>query len=117
MPVEPPPAAAPPAAASAAPSPAAAANWQSRLLAHLKRYMRYPPAARMRRQEGVALLWFRMTPSGEVLAFRLERSSGYPLLDQETLDLIKRAQPLPALPPDMPQQPIELVQPLRYELR
>ena len=71
----------------------------------------------MRRQEGVALLWFRMTPAGEVLAFRLERSSGHALLDQETLELIKRAQPLPALPPDMPQQPIELVLPLRYELR
>ena len=33
------------------------------------------------------------------------------------LDLIQRAQPLPALPDDMPQQQIELVVPLRYELR
>ena len=31
--------------------------------------------------------------------------------------MIRRAQPLPALPADLPQQPIELVVPLRYELR
>lgn len=112
----PPPAAAAPAAPAPA-SPAAAATWQSRLLAHLTRFKRYPPASQMRREQGVAMLWFRMTPAGEVLAFRLERSSGHALLDEETLALIRRAQPLPALPPEMPQQPIELVVPLRYELR
>jgi protein TonB len=71
----------------------------------------------MRREQGVAMLRFSMTPGGEVLSFRLERSSGYSLLDQETLELIRRAQPLPALPPEMGRQPIELVVPLRYELR
>jgi protein TonB len=71
----------------------------------------------MRREQGVVLLRFRMTPAGQVVSFKLERSSGHALLDQETLDLIQRAQPLPALPNDMPQQPIELVVPLRYELR
>ncbi|MEJ0018969.1 MAG: energy transducer TonB [Acetobacteraceae bacterium] len=116
----PPPAAPPPAAAAPAAtavSPAAAATWESRLLAHLKRAMRYPTQAQMRRQQGVALLWFRMTPSGEVLAARIERSSGHEVLDEESLALIRRAQPLPALPPDMPQQTIERVIPLRYELK
>jgi protein TonB len=103
--------------AQAAPSAAAVATWQSRLLAHLTRFKRYPPTAQMRREQGVALLRFRMTPAGQVVSFKLERSSGHALLDQETLDLIQRAQPLPALPNDMPQQPIELVVPLRYELR
>ena len=121
MPAEPPPPVAPAAPAQApapaASSPAAAANWQSRLLAHLTRFKRYPPAAQMRREQGVALLRFNMTPGGEVLSFRLERCSGHAALDQETLELIRRAQPLPALPPEMRQQPIELVVPLRYELR
>ena len=71
----------------------------------------------MRREQGVALLRFRMTPAGQVVSFKLERSSGHALLDQETLDLIQRAQPLPSLPDDVPQQQIELVVPLRYELR
>jgi protein TonB len=120
-PNEPPPPIAEPAPAEApapaASSAAAAANWQSRLLAHLTRFKRYPPAAQMRREQGVALLRFKMTPSGEVLSFQLARSSGHAALDEETLELIRRAQPLPALPPDMPQQPIELVVPLKYELR
>jgi protein TonB len=110
--------ASPPASpAQAAPSAAAVANWQSRLLAHLTRFKRYPPASQMRREQGVALLRFRMTPAGQVVSFKLERSSGHALLDQETLDLIQRAQPLPSLPDDVPQQQIELVVPLRYELR
>jgi len=71
----------------------------------------------MRREQGVALLRFRMTPAGQVVSYRLERSSGHALLDQETLDLLQRAQPLPALPEDMAKQQIELVVPLRYELR
>ena len=73
-PSEPPPPTAAPAAPAEAPAPAAssaaaAANWQSRLLAHLTRFKRYPPAAQMRREQGVALLRFKMTPSGEVLVF------------------------------------------------
>ena len=71
----------------------------------------------MRREQGVALLRFSMTPAGEVLSFRLAARSGHAALDQETLELIRRAQPLPALPPEMGQQPIELVVPLKYELR
>ncbi len=86
-------------------------------MAHLTRFKRYPPAAQMRREQGITLLRFRMTPAGQIVSFRLERSSGHALLDQETLDLFQRAQPLPALPEDMPQQQIELVVPLRYELR
>ena len=88
------------------------------MLAHLTRFKRYPPAAQMRREQGVALLRFSMTPAGEVLSFPAGRAVRVmPLLDQETLELIRRAQPLPALPPEMPQQPIELVVPLKYELR
>ncbi len=116
---EPPPPTAPP----ATPQPAAAApaqvpaTWQSRLLAHLMRFKRYPAAAQARCEQGVALLRFTMTRDGIVTGFRVERSSGHPLLDQEVLDLIQRAQPLPALPPEMAEPGLELVVPIRFELR
>jgi periplasmic protein TonB len=87
--------------------------WQSRLLAHLERCKRYPPTAQMRREQVVALLRFSMTRAGAVVTFRVERSSGHQVLDHETLQLIQRAQPLPELPQDL----IELVVPLRFELR
>jgi protein TonB len=38
-------------------------------------------------------------------------------LDAEALALVQRAQPLPPLPPEMEQATIELVVPLRFQLR
>ena len=71
----------------------------------------------MRREQGVALLRVTMTRLGTVTGFRLERSSGHQLLDQEILELIQRAQPLPPMPPEMTQQTVEIVVPIRFELR
>jgi TonB family protein len=45
------------------------------------------------------------------------RSSGHDDLDQEALAWIQRAQPLPRPPPEVATDPIELVVPLRFELR
>ena len=71
----------------------------------------------MRREQGVALLRVAMTRSGAVAGFRLERSSGHQLLDQEVLDLLQRAQPLPPIPPEMTRETVEIVVPIRFELR
>ena len=114
-----------PAPAPVAPAPsvsretvaAATTSWQSRLQAHLARFKRYPPEAQMRRHEGTPMLRFSMTRDGRVLSFGLAGSSGHELLDQEALSLIQRAQPLPPLPPEVPQSTIQLVVPLRFQLR
>jgi protein TonB len=92
-------------------------NWQGRLQAHLSRFRRYPTEAQMRRQEGTPMARITMTRAGVVLAVRLEQSSGHALLDAEALALVQRAQPLPPLPPEMEQATIELVVPLRFQLR
>jgi protein TonB len=75
-----------------------------------------PPRQR-RRVQGVAYLRFAMDRSGKVLAAVLERSSGHGDLDDEVLALIKRAHPLPALPPEMAQDRLELALPVQFSLR
>ncbi len=57
-----------------------------------------------------------MDRDGKVLSARIEKSSGYDLLDEETLALIERAQPLPKPPPDVAGNPIELVVPIEFFL-
>lgn len=100
------------------PSPReAVATWQSRLLAHLERYKRYPAAARARRQEGVTTIRFVMDGSGTVVSAKLERSAGYSLLDEEGVALLERAQPLPPPPPEMGNGRIELVVPIQFFLK
>jgi TonB family protein len=94
-----------------------AASWQSTLLGHLERHKRCPKAARWRRQEGVAYVWFTMDRDGRVLGSRLERSSGAAALDEETLELIKRAEPLPKPPAEVAGETMQLVVPVQFLLR
>lgn len=71
----------------------------------------------MRHQEGTPSARIVITHAGQVISVRLEHSSGVASLDEEAVALVKRAQPLPALPGDMTQATIELVVPLRFQLR
>lgn len=115
------PAAQPSAPATTAPSPQpapgpAATSWQGRLLAHLERHKRYPGAARFRRQQGVAGVAFSMDRQGRLLAVRLRTSSGVESLDEESLDLLRRAQPLPPPPPEVEGERLDLVVPVEFFL-
>lgn len=117
-----------PAPAAAAPAPSAEAppalpaphilaSWQSQVLAHLERRKRYPRSSQFHREEGVVKVRFVINRGGEVLSFRLESSSGYSELDEETLNLIQRASPLPAPPLEIARDRLEMVVPVRFALR
>lgn len=93
----------------------ARANWESTILAHLERFRRYPARARAARRQGTAYVRFRMNRTGGVLSFVIVKKSGSFDLDQAALDTLKRAQPLPDIPADMPDE-VELVVPVEYYL-
>lgn len=109
--------AAAPSAAEKARRAAAEANWQGLLLAHLEKYKRYPKSAQRRNQQGTPFLLIRMDRSGDVLSYALKRSSGVEVLDEEVLDLVARAVPLPPLPREMPQAVMEVVVPVAFALK
>ncbi|MEM0912858.1 MAG: energy transducer TonB [Pseudomonadota bacterium] len=92
-------------------------NYASELLSWLQRHKEYPRRARMRRQEGTVLLYFKMNADGEVLEFNIKQSSGFSTLDKEALKMIQRAQPLPAIPSFMNKDSLELVVPVEFFLR
>lgn len=89
------------------------ADWQSRLLAHLEQHRHYPPISMSRREEGVAYLKFSMNRTGTLLSSKIIRSSGSARLDRAALDTLKRAQPLPAIPNELP-DPLELTVPVEF---
>jgi len=92
-------------------------DYAATLLAWLERHKEYPRRARWRRQQGTVLLYFMVDQQGNVLDHRIEESSGYPALDEEVRGMIKRAQPLPAMPESMDKQTLELVVPVQFFLR
>ena len=77
---------------------AAPASWQSRVLSHLAHFKRYPGDARQRKRAGAAWVRFQVDRDGKLLASELITSSGTVLLDREALQVLERAQPLPAPP-------------------
>lgn len=115
-----------PSAPTSAPAPVASpvpasrqavANWYGRLQAHLESRKRYPRAAQSRRQEGVATIRFVLDRQGNVLSAKLEQSAGYALLDEESEDLVSRAQPLPPPPPEVTGERTEVSVPIEFFLK
>jgi protein TonB len=92
-------------------------SWQADLVRHLQQYKRYPNGAQTKHEQGIVLLGFSVDRSGRVLAHRIVQSSGHADLDQEVMDMIVRAQPLPAFPRSMTQSKLDLTVPIRFALR
>jgi protein TonB len=106
----------PPVAAPQKETGQARESFEARLLSQLNRFKQYPRAARQAHIEGVVMLHFVMDADGKVLSAEIAKSSGRPLLDEEALALIRRAQPLPALPADFPTKTLDAVVPIEFSL-
>ena len=97
---------------------AAKLTWQNRLLSHLARYKRYPEDARRRGLQGINSLRLVINRQGQLTAFALASPSGSASLDRATLQLIRRAQPLPAPPPELfDDEQLEVIAPISYSLQ
>jgi protein TonB len=97
--------------------PGAYADYKSLLYAWLEKHKEYPRRARLRRQEGTAILHFVIDRAGRVLEYRIERSSGYKLLDTEVAAMIERASPLPKVPDKGNGERFVFVIPVTFNLR
>ncbi len=92
-------------------------RWQSALAAHIERFKRYPSEARAHDEQGTATIAFTIDRKGHVMTSRIVRSSGSPILDQETLAMLTRAQPMPAPPGDVPASGLSFIVPVRFNIR
>lgn len=121
------PAAAPPEATAAAapvtpslppaPQPVSAQqqSWEGQVLARLERFRSYPSIARAQRAQGVVYVRLRLNRGGQLLSATLEQSSGHASLDRAALATVMRANPLPAIPPELPDE-VALLVPIEYFL-
>lgn len=97
-------------------APEVVRKWHITVNTRLNQFKRYPPQARARHDEGIAIVEFQLGTDGRVLASRIVRSSGSPILDEETLNLLARAQPFP-VPDGARSQDLFLQVPISYGLR
>ena len=76
----------------------AEAGFARRLLAHVERHKRYPPAAARQRITGATRLSITINRSGGLSGARITARSGHAILDDEALAVARRAAPYPRPP-------------------
>ena len=66
-------------------------NILSKVTRSLRKYFHYPRQARRRNMEGTVLVSFRINSKGQIYDIKLEKSSGYRVLDKSALNSLKKA--------------------------
>lgn len=94
----------------------AAAAWRGRVLAHLDRHKRYPPVAKKMKRQGRVRVDMTLDRHGRVLAVAVGQGAGFRALDEEALETVKRAQPLPVPPPEVVGESIPMQVPIGFSL-
>ena len=92
-------------------------RWESQLVAHIERYKQYPAEARAHGEQGEVRIAFTIDREGWVRATRIVRSSGSSELDQETLALLTRAQPMPRPPENITAQQLSFQIPIKFNIK
>jgi TonB family protein len=97
--------------------PGIEAAYLAALQARLERYKDYPGPARRRGEEGTVLLRFTINRYGMVIEHAIVQSSGFQSLDNSVEHMIRRAQPLPAIPHEMGRDWMQVILPVQFQLQ
>ena len=89
-------------------------RWKTQVVKLLERNKRYPAEARQRRLQGVSQVTFTIDRHGHVVSANIVSSSGSMVLDNESLELLRRVEPFPTPPPELAGDDIKLTVPIRY---
>lgn len=73
----------------------ARAQIEARVHTDLARHFDYPWLARQRGWQGTVLLAFVVRPNGQLDGMRIERGSGFAMLDESALDSLRRVERIP----------------------
>ncbi|WP_193182993.1 energy transducer TonB [Nisaea sediminum] len=92
-------------------------SYLASLQSWLERHKKYPRAARLRRYEGTVQFRFLIDRAGSVLEHSIVESSGKRVLDEAVLELLKRANPMPSMPPEIGGATLELTTSIDFRLR
>ena len=84
----------------------------------IEKFKLYPDEARSSGMQGETVVRIRIDRQGNIRYYILEHSTGFPVLDKAATDMVKRANPVPAVPNDYPQGDlIEFLIPVNFHLQ
>ncbi len=86
------------------------------VMRQLNRYKTYPRELKKAKVEGTVVLEFTIDADGRLLVSAVQRSSGHADLDRAAMDMLARANPLPAIPDALDRDELALAIPVEYSL-
>lgn len=97
--------------------PATPSAYVALLAQRLAEVKRYPVTAKLHRDQGTVLLFFKLDHTGKLLAWHLAHSSGSSSLDTEVGEMVTAAAPYPAFPGSMQQASADFLVPIEFALK
>ena len=93
-------------------------RYQQLISLWIKKFQIYPNDARAQEIQGETVIRIRIDRQGNILYYILEHSTGFQVLDRAAIDMVKRANPVPAVPTDYPKGDlIEFLIPVNFVLQ
>lgn len=86
------------------------------VIALIQKIKRYPESARRNNWEGTAKVEFVLSGDGKVNSVNIITSSGYTVLDEEAIEMVKRAVPFPQIPGELGILELKLLLPIVFRL-
>src|SRR5437773_2146791 len=77
------------------------AQYRLQLISAARKYKRYPRVAMDNNWEGDVVVRMVIGANGMISALSIKTSSGHEVLDQQALDMFKKAKPLVQIPPSL----------------
>lgn len=86
------------------------------LASEIAKYKQYPILAKKTRQQGNVILQVQITGLGQLIAAQVYQSSGHELLDNQAMDMVKKATPFSHPPSALGERDLTLLVPVSFRL-
>ena len=91
-------------------------SYSSLLANAIAKYKQYPKIAQMRGWQGTVIVDLEIDIKGAVISVKIKKSSTYEVLDNEALEMIKKASPFPAPPESLRGKNFNVLVPISFKL-
>ena len=91
-------------------------SYSSLLANAIAKYKQYPKIAQMRGWQGTVIADLEIDSKGSVMSVKIKKSSTYEVLDNEALEMIKKASPFPPPPESLRGKNFNVLVPISFKL-
>jgi protein TonB len=91
-------------------------SYSSLLANAIAKYKQYPKIAQMRGWQGTVIADLEIDSKGSVMSVKIKKSSTYEVLDNEALEMIKKASPFPPPPENLHGKNFNVLVPISFKL-